>query len=108
LEVLKWKTKHKVDFTKEMDFLDTILNELGIDEATSSIVNVYPNPFIESLSISGLENAEYTIVDNSGKIVLNGKLNQAEVISTANLSAGVYMLSVSNNNTIEKRQIVKQ
>jgi transforming growth factor-beta-induced protein len=81
---------------------------LGIDEATSSIVNVYPNPFIESLSISGLENAEYTIVDNSGKIVLNGKLNQAEVISTANLSAGVYMLSVSNNNTIEKRQIVKQ
>ena len=81
---------------------------LGIDEATSPIVNVYPNPFIESLSISGLENAEYTIVDNSGKIVLNGKLNQAEVISTANLSAGVYMLSVSNNNTIEKRQIVKQ
>jgi transforming growth factor-beta-induced protein len=90
--------------------LDRVLlsSFLGIDEATSSIVNVYPNPFIESLSISGLENAEYTIVDNSGKIVLNGKLNQAEVISTANLSAGVYMLSVSNNNTIEKRQIVKQ
>jgi uncharacterized surface protein with fasciclin (FAS1) repeats len=90
--------------------LDRVLlsSFLGIDEATSPIVNVYPNPFIESLSISGLENAEYTIVDNSGKIVLNGKLNQAEVISTANLSAGVYMLSVSNNNTIEKRQIVKQ
>ena len=90
--------------------LDRVLlsSFLGIDEATSPIVNVYPNPFIESLSISGMENAEYTIVDNSGKIVLNGKLNQAEVISTANLSAGVYTLSVSNNNTIEKRQIVKQ
>ena len=81
---------------------------LGIDEATTSTVNVFPNPFNESVTITGLDNAVYTIVDNSGKIVLNGNLNQAEVISTSNLSPGVYTLSVSSSNTIEKTQIVKQ
>ena len=81
---------------------------LGIDEATTSTVNVFPNPFNESVTITGLDNAVYTIVDNSGKIVLNGNLNQAEVISTSNLSPGVYTLSLSSSNTIEKTQIVKQ
>ena len=81
---------------------------LGIDEATTSTINVFPNPFNESVTITGLDNAVYTIVDNSGKIVLNGNLNQAEVISTSNLSPGVYTLSVSSSNSIEKTQIVKQ
>jgi hypothetical protein len=81
---------------------------LGIDEASSVSINVYPNPFTEAVTVSGLENAVYTIVDNSGKVVLNGNINGTEVISTSSLSSGMYTLSVSNNNAIEKRQIVKQ
>ena len=81
---------------------------LGIDEASNVSINVYPNPFTEAVTVSGLENAVYTIVDNSGKVVLNGNINGTEVISTSSLSSGMYTLSVSNNNAIEKRQIVKQ
>jgi uncharacterized surface protein with fasciclin (FAS1) repeats len=81
---------------------------LGIDEASNVSINVYPNPFSEAVTVSGLENAAYTIVDNSGKVVLNGTISGTEVISTSSLSSGLYTLSVSNNNSIQKRQIVKQ
>ncbi|MEY4604497.1 MAG: hypothetical protein RIT43_1789, partial [Bacteroidota bacterium] len=90
--------------------LDKVLlsSFLGIEEANNSAVSVYPNPFNDVITISGVENGIYTVVDNSGKVVLSGNVNGVELISTAALSSGLYTMTVSNNTKIETSQIVKQ
>ena len=35
MEKLQWKVKHKVDFTKELDFLETILKSNGVEDIDS-------------------------------------------------------------------------
>jgi uncharacterized surface protein with fasciclin (FAS1) repeats len=100
------------DLTSEngvVHVLDKVLLSafLGIEEASSLKMNVFPNPFQESVTIAGLENATYSLANNNGKIILSGIVNGVELISTSNLSSGVYTLSVKSNSAIEKKQIIK-
>jgi uncharacterized surface protein with fasciclin (FAS1) repeats len=80
---------------------------LGIEESMSAKLSVYPNPFNDMISISGAENGTFTVMDNSGKVVMNGKVNGTETINTSSLSSGMYTVSVSGSNSSEKIQIVK-
>ena len=44
-------------------------------------------------------NQPYTIIDNLGRVVLNGKLNEIETtINVEQLSEGIYYLKVSGKN----------
>ena len=80
---------------------------LGIEDSNSSSLSVYPNPFNDVVTISGIDNGVYTIVDQTGKVVLTGNVNGVEAISTSALSSGMYTLTVSNNTTVQTSQLVK-
>ena len=80
----------------------TVNNNLGIYETLQgNLFSVYPNPSQSIVNVKAdikLMGEVYTIYDNTGKIVLNGKLNsQNTTIELGNLSGGIYMLSVGEN-----------
>ena len=80
----------------------TVNNNVGINETSQdNLFSVFPNPaqsVINVKSDSKLIGSAYTIYDNTGKVVLTGKLNsQNTTIELGNLSGGIYMFSVGEN-----------
>ena len=80
----------------------TVNNNVGINEISQdNLFTVFPNPAQSVINVkadSKLIGEIYSIYDNSGRIVLTGKINSKDTtIELGNLSGGIYMLSVGEN-----------
>ena len=80
----------------------TVNNNVGINETSKdNLFSVFPNPAQSVINVkadSKLIGEIYTIYDNTGKVVLTGKLNsQNTTIELGTLSGGIYMFSVGEN-----------
>ena len=76
---------------------------VGVDEITKQkMFSVYPNPASNQITIKAtakLVGAAYTVFDNMGKMVLSGQLKtENTVIELGNLSDGIYLFSIGENN----------
>jgi hypothetical protein len=62
---------------------------------------VFPNPAQNIINVKAdakLLGSVYSIYDNTGKIVLTGKINSTNaIIELDNLSGGIYLFSVGEN-----------
>jgi len=77
----------------------TVNNNVGINETSQDkLFSVFPNPaqsVINVKSDSKLIGSVYSIYDNTGKVVLTGKIiAESTTIELGNLSGGIYMFSV--------------
>ena len=82
--------------------LDLSLDFTGINEFSEyNLFTVFPNPAQSAINIKAdnkLIGEIYTIYDNTGKVILTGKLNsQNTIIELGALSGGIYMFSVGEN-----------
>jgi hypothetical protein len=82
--------------------LNLSLDFTGINEISQeNLFTVFPNPAQSQINVkadSKLIGAGYSIYDNTGRIVLTGKLNaQNTTIELNNLSGGIYLFSVGEN-----------
>jgi hypothetical protein len=80
----------------------TVNNNVGINEFTqANLFSVFPNPAQSVINVKAdnkLIGEVYSIYDNTGRVVLTGKLNaQNTTIELGNLSGGIYMFSVGEN-----------
>jgi hypothetical protein len=80
----------------------TVNNNAAINEfLQDNLFSVFPNPaqnFINIKADSKLVGSFYSILDNSGRIVLNGKItSETTTIDLDNLSEGIYMVSIAEN-----------
>jgi hypothetical protein len=80
----------------------TVNNNVGINEfKQDNLFSVFPNPAQSVINVkadSKLIGDVYSIYDNTGRVVLTGKLNsQNTTIELGNLSGGIYMFSVGEN-----------
>lgn len=80
----------------------TVNNNVGINEFTQdNLFSVYPNPAKSQINVKAdakLLGSIYTVYDNTGKLVLTGKINSENtVIELGNLSGGIYLFSVGEN-----------
>jgi hypothetical protein len=80
----------------------TVNNNVGINEfAQGNLFSFYPNPAQTVINVkadSKLVGEQYTIIDNSGRIVLSGKIvTEYTSIELGSLSNGVYLFNVGNN-----------
>ena len=92
---------------------------VGINEATKSsnaILNVYPNPAATNVTVTfnAITNNTYiSLLDLTGRTVLNQPINTAEGLSqknldVSNLKQGVYFLRItSGTNTSTQKLIIK-
>jgi hypothetical protein len=62
---------------------------------------VYPNPANSQINVKAdakLLGSIYTVYDNTGKVVLSGKINSENtVIELGKLSGGIYLFSAGEN-----------
>jgi hypothetical protein len=69
---------------------------VSVDEDVPPVLRIYPNPVGDFLLISGSRESsfEYVVMDNSGKMMLSGKMEGRSKgrISTSGLKPGVYLL----------------
>jgi PKD repeat protein len=81
----------------------------GIDNLENAAISVYPNPFNDVITLAGVSsNSTIQIFSVDGKNVYQGNATSS-TLNTSNLSAGVYMLSITDvqgNRQVQK--IVKQ
>jgi hypothetical protein len=80
----------------------TVNNNVGINEVSqSNLFSVYPNPAKSQINVKAdaqLLGSIYTVYDNTGKLVLSGKIiSENTTIELGNLSGGIYMFSVGEN-----------
>jgi uncharacterized delta-60 repeat protein len=69
----------------------------AISEALPTGIVLFPNPSqgeITVLASAGIEGKLYAILDNNGKVLYAGRLNELKTISTSALSSGMYYLSI--------------
>jgi hypothetical protein len=72
---------------------------LSTEAFDTSSLKLYPNPVLSVLNVdNNLTNQPYKIVDNLGKVILKGKLNEGDnSINVEQLSKGIYYIKVANN-----------
>jgi len=67
---------------------------IPIMNETPNVICIYPNPVSESFRISGIsENTPITIIDMTGKIVLQQTVNPCETVLASNLRKGIYFVN---------------
>ena len=90
-----------------------LVGGLGVKEdAVSQAVSVYPNPsngtfHISAKEMKGSSNVTMEVRDLNGKLVhsANGSKNEA-TLELKNLSAGVYILQISNDQQVATKRLV--
>lgn len=81
-------------------------NALSI-ENVKNIINVYPNPFKNHITIKGeLSDFEITILNELGQIVYKAEQQQSPShINLAHLCPGLYFIKLSNSNNVYLKMI---
>jgi gingipain R len=85
-----------------------IITTLGLSDFENSF-NLYPNPARDFVTIASnnLTGAQITLHDSHGRLILNNKsVSSQYTLSTSNLSAGIYFLSVVSEGKKMNRKII--
>lgn len=82
----------------------------GIDENSSGVIRLYPNPSNGfEFSITGIiGNAEISITDGSGRSVFTNKYQSTGkiTVSGVTLRAGLYVVSIETKDKVVKRKLI--
>lgn len=93
---------------KDSSIQDIQVSVLGISAIESSQVQVFPNPFSESITISSELNIDAVFIfDALGRLVFTASPSES-IISLSNLDAGIYVLQVETEKGTIRKQIQKQ
>jgi hypothetical protein len=106
----KFKTGYALNQTSCGNSFDVFETDLAIETNDVDNISIYPNPFKESITITGLDEVggEIFIYNMEGKILFSDKVNTAEkTISLFNLKAGVYFIQIENGANNYLKKVVK-
>jgi hypothetical protein len=89
------------------------LNSVGMEDTSQPGFIVYPNPFLEVLTVSSIHSVlpvEINITDVTGKIVFTMKAANSKGITpiTTNLAPGIYFLNLITETTTSTVKVIKQ
>ncbi len=99
----------QVDFDGKFDLSDIRTGQIA--DNNEFTVNVYPNPASNYISINSNSDQllDIMVLDAKGQIILHKeKQNQHSIISLHELTKGVYILQISNNDVFKSVRIIKQ
>jgi len=79
--------------------------KVGLSEINQSI-SVYPNPSKTNFKIKISGEASVLIYSLNGTMLINQQIIDNELISTDNLSTGVYIMKIIHNNSITTQRLI--
>lgn len=81
----------------KIEDLPTVLSVDAIEPIIA--IKVYPNPTSDVIKVLGIRDvSDYKLMDNNGREVRNGLLNEGEPLDISTLSSGIYYLKVKTNS----------
>ena len=95
--------------TEAIYFNNGHVSTAGLTDFENKLFEIYPNPTNDQVHInfSG-SNAELTVYDAQGKMVLKDQIQNQEIISLQNFERGVYLFDFKNSNGHSVQRVVKQ
>jgi hypothetical protein len=90
-------------------YIVTFLQPTGLTETDDNIMQVYPNPAQNELSLNcTFKEMDYSVIDLNGKIKMNGKmLSSNKKLDIDKLSAGKYTLIIKSDNKLYTKEFMK-
>ncbi|WP_299607448.1 BspA family leucine-rich repeat surface protein [uncultured Aquimarina sp.] len=91
-----------------VSFTITVSAILSVEENEEYLFTIYPNPAKDQVWITGLQGeAEVTISDINGRILRTIKVMNDQAISTTDLSEGVYLITIEQNDINQTMRLMK-
>ena len=91
------------------DFTNIIEMTTALPKLTNSGISIYPNPVKDFFRIEGLtENADVSIVDLNGKLVLNQQITVNDKVSISNLTNGMYIVRIISSMGYVECKLLKK
>ncbi|MBL7886998.1 MAG: T9SS type A sorting domain-containing protein, partial [Flavobacterium sp.] len=83
---------------------------LGIRDFESTIIQLYPNPVLDSLTISSTENmSSVEVVNMLGQVIFANKINEMETqVDMSRYATGTYIIRVMVDAKVEIFKIIKK
>jgi hypothetical protein len=78
-----------------------------IQDAGKVNFSIYPNPAKDILHVETNSTASFSLLNQSGKILITTDINKAGSINVSNIAAGIYYLRNNNTKVVTKIFIVK-
>jgi len=79
-----------------------------INETSMEVINAYPNPSTDMVTIQYERQFNYEITSIDGKLVMTGNAVDQEQISMIDFADGTYIVKVTAGDEINFVQVVKQ
>jgi hypothetical protein len=86
---------------------------ISLNEDVASKTLIYPNPFGKKLTVQlntdtkSAEDFDVTLMDMSGRLLFQQKIQNSVEWSTEHLPSGVYILKVAGRGTVETQKVIK-
>ncbi|MGY3793472.1 immunoglobulin-like domain-containing protein [Aquimarina sp. 433] len=91
-----------------VSFTITVSGVLSVEENTEDIFSIYPNPATDQFWITGVSGeAEVTFYDINGRMLQTIKVMNEQAVSTTDLSAGVYLITIEQNDIYQSIRLIK-
>lgn len=78
----------------------------SINEVAQGEVSVYPNPATDVINVANATNAQISVFDLTGKMIVNIESASAnETIDASNFAKGLYFVRISNGNNVITKKV---
>ena len=95
--------------TNGADLTFTTTIGTGLNGNGNQQITLYPNPATDAFRMQGLNGvSSITLIDISGRTVLQQQVLENESVSVSTLQTGVYILKIKNNEGTIERKVVKK
>jgi len=82
---------------------------VGFDDIPKAIVQLFPNPFTNEVSITGAANSNLQVLCVLGKVVHTQRImNETESVQLGQLSNGVYFFRLERNGELQTFNVIKR
>ena len=101
-EGVTFADEHSKNTTFTMPASDVVIvanfGGTGVHNTEGVIIGLYPNPAVDYIQLTGINNGVYTISDMQGNIIIEREFI-GEPISVSNLPDGIYLFNINNRTT---------
>ncbi|WP_298311467.1 BspA family leucine-rich repeat surface protein [uncultured Aquimarina sp.] len=81
---------------------------LSVGENTEEVFTLYPNPTTDQIWIAGLHGeAQVTLSDINGRVLRTIKIKNDQSVSIADLSEGVYLIKIEQDDVYQTTRLIK-
>ena len=84
-------------------------NSLSVDDFEEKKVSVFPNPFINTISVDVERDSNYILLSATGQKIKEGKLQIGKnQVTCSELSTGLYFLNIKSQDSNITMKLIKQ